>query len=208
MTGAGAAGAPQAVGCNTECAWGRRVLSSSSLLEGVILQTAGRSMIEWNLRGQSRQEPSRALSPEHGRDWGLLQSEALAHDCTRRGVCKQGPLPLRPQPPMALAGLPLVHAPRLPTVAPPSRLLLHSDQISPQGCSVRGRGAPPAARVVLGPGPCGGDRQEDCIRPVRRLPASDFPCRDSDRGHHRHARTHAHTHRTDTESQTGGLIVA
>ena len=154
-------------------------------------------MIEWNLRGQSRQEPSRALSPEHVRDWGLLQSQASAHDCTRRRGCKQGPLPRRPQPPRALSGLPLVHAPRLPTVARPSLLLLHSDQISPQGCSVRGRGAPPAARVVLGPGPCGGDRQEDCIRPVRRLPASDFPCGDSDRGHHRQARTHAHTHAQD-----------
>lgn len=132
-------------------------------------------MIEWNLRGQSQQEPSRALSPEHVRDWDLLQSEALAHDCTRRGVCKQGPLPGRPQPPRALSGLPLVHAPRLPAVARPSLLLLHSDQISPQGCSVGGCGAPPAARVVLGPGPCGRDRQEDCIRPVRRLPASDFP---------------------------------
>ena len=43
VTGAGAAGAPQAVGCNTECAWGWRVLSSSSLLEDVIPQTAGRS---------------------------------------------------------------------------------------------------------------------------------------------------------------------
>ena len=160
------------------------------------------------VKSQSQQEPSRALSPEHVRVWDLLQSEALAHDCTRRGVCKQGPLPGRPQPPRALSGLPLVHAPRLPAVARPSLLLLHSDQISPQGCSVGGCGAPPAARVVLGPGHCGRDRQEDCIRPVRRLPASDFPCRDSDRGHDRHARTHTRTHRTDTESQTGGLIVA
>lgn len=40
---------------------------------------------------------------------------------------------------------------------------------------------------------------------MRRLPARDFPCRDRRRrGTHRHARTHRGT---ETESQTGGLIV-
>lgn len=82
-------------------------------------------------------------------------------------------------------------SPRSPTASPhqcspwPSLLFLHSDQISPQGSSVRGCGAPPA-RELCGPRPWGGGRQEDCIRPVRRLPASDFPCRESQqRAQHR-----------------------
>lgn len=87
-------------------------------------------------------------------------------------------------------------SPHSPTASPhhcnpwPSLFLLHSDQISPQGSSVVGRGAPPA-RVLCRPRPWGGDSQEDCIRPVRRLPASDFPCRES---RHR-ARTGVQTHR-------------
>lgn len=87
----------------------------------------------------------------------------------------------------------------------PSLFLLHSDQISPQGSSVVGCGASPA-RVLCRPGPWAWGRggQEDCIRPVRRLPASDFPCRENRQRPH----TGVQTHRgTETESQTGELIV-
>lgn len=59
--------------------------------------------------------------------------------------------------------------------------------------------------MVLGPEPCGRNCQEDCIRPVSRLPASDFPCRDSDT---EAPQAHTHTQRTETESQTGGLTGA
>lgn len=115
-----------------------------------------------------------------------------------REGCKRGPRQGR-APALWTCSL---RCPQSPTESPlccpssPSLLLFHSDQVPSEGDSVRGGGAPPPARGVVGPGPRGGHRQEDCIRPVSRLPASDFPCRDRRQSWHAqaHRRTGAHTH--------------